>query len=214
MPGPGVPGASALLSRLAFLVRPHPPLVSSPLASKWLLCLILSQLLQAHVDQCRVCISLEDVLWETVNDCPGPLGHGKVPSIPFPGVLLLPSCPAFPEELCLPVSCPNVLRNHIDTPVLSPGGTWGIQGLVALKALPGTAPGVTDLCSSQLLKPPWGIDNPCPPGAPGPFGGPMVPSPILCPLAPCFSIPGIFLRQQGEGNVLLFTEYFPKFLVL
>lgn len=131
MPGAGVPGASALLSQLAFLVRPHPPLVSSPLASKWLLCLILSQLLQPHVDQCQVHISLEDVLWDAFNGCPGPLGHGKIPSIPFPAVLLLPSFPAFHEELCLPVSCPNVLRNPIDTPVLSPGRTWGIQGLVA-----------------------------------------------------------------------------------
>ena len=131
MPGPGVPGATALLPQLAFLVQPHPLLVSSPLASKGLLCLILSQLLQPHVDQCQVHISEEDVLRETFSGCPGPLGHGEVPSIPFPGVPLLSSCPALPEELCLPVSCPNVLINHIDTPVLSPGGTWGIQGLVA-----------------------------------------------------------------------------------
>lgn len=135
MPELGVPGASALPSQLAFLVRPPPPLVSSPLASKWLLCLILSQLPQAHVDQCRVHISLEDVLWETFSDCPGPLGHGKVPSIPFPGVLLLPSCPAFPEELCPPVSCPNVLRSHIDTPVLSPGGDMGDPGSCCLSSL-------------------------------------------------------------------------------
>lgn len=41
-----------------------------------------------------------------------------------------------PEELCMPVSWPNVWMSHAHTPVLTPGGAWGSKILSPFQALP------------------------------------------------------------------------------
>lgn len=165
------------------------PLLSPVLCPpQWLRCLLLGSALgqfrlvpSPHLPRWR---SMGDVLW-----LPRPSGLWESRFHPLPGVLLLPSCPTFPEELCMPVSWPNVLRKHTDTPILTPGGTWGIQGLVAPPGCARDCPGGTALCFSQLLKPPWGLYQPSPPRAQGPFGGSMVPSPIFSPSRRGFAPP-------------------------
>ena len=186
----GCQWGGTLCARAWCLARCHPnwhcwdvliPLLSPVLCPpKWLRCLLLVSALgqsrlvpSPHLPRRR---SMGDVLW-----LPRPSGLWESGFHPLPGALLLPWCPAFPGELCMPVSWPNVLRKHTDTPVLSPGGTRGIQGPVAPPGSARDCPGGTALCFSQLLKPPWGLYHPSPPRAQGPFRGSMVPSPILSP---------------------------------